>query len=46
MHLDWSCTPAAMVWTTAICVLATMGFGGLGAWRALGQKAAPLLRND
>jgi putative ABC transport system permease protein len=46
MHLDWSFTPAAMVWTTAICVLATMGFGVLGAWRALGQKAAPLLRND
>lgn len=46
MHLDWSFTPAAMVWTTAICVLATMGFGVMGAWRALGQKAAPLLRND
>jgi putative ABC transport system permease protein len=46
MHLDWSFTPAAMIWTTAICVLATMGFGVLGAWRALGQKAAPLLRND
>jgi putative ABC transport system permease protein len=46
MHLDWSFTPAAMAWTTAICVLATMGFGVMGAWRALGQKAAPLLRND
>ncbi len=46
MHLDWSFTPAAMVWTTAICVLATMGFGVMGTWRALGQKAAPLLRND
>jgi len=46
MHLDWSFTPAAMIWTTVICVLATMGFGVLGAWRALGQKAAPLLRND
>lgn len=46
MHLDWSFTPAAMVWTTLICVMATMGFGVMGAWRALGQKAAPLLRND
>ena len=46
MHLDWSFTPSAMVWTTAICVFATMGFGVMGAWRALGQKAAPLLRND
>lgn len=46
MHLDWSFTPAAMVWTTVICVLATMGFGVMGTWRALGQKAAPLLRND
>jgi len=46
MHLDWSFTPGVMVWTTAICVLATMGFGVMGAWRALGQKAAPLLRNE
>ena len=46
MHLDWSFTPGAMIWTTAVCIAATMGFGVMGAWRALGQKAAPLLRND
>lgn len=46
MHLDWSFTPGAMAWTTALCVLVTMGFGVMGAWRALGQKAAPLLRNE
>jgi len=46
MHMDWSFTPAVMIWTTLICVLATMAFGVMGAWRALGQKAAPLLRND
>lgn len=46
MRLEWSFTPGAMAWTTAICVLATMGFGVMGARRALGQKAAPLLRND
>lgn len=46
MHIDWIFSPAAMVWTTAICVAATMVFGIIGAWRALGQKAAPLLRTE
>ena len=46
MRMEWSFTPAAMVTTTAICVAATMIFGIMGAWRALGQKAAPLLRTE
>ncbi len=46
MHIDWAFTPGAMVWTTAVCVGATLFFGALGAWRALGRKAAPLLRNE
>ncbi len=46
MHVDWSFSPGAMLWTTLICVAATMVFGIIGAWRALGQKAAPLLRTD
>jgi putative ABC transport system permease protein len=46
MHVDWAFTPGAMIWTTLVCVGATLFFGAIGAWRALGQKAAPLLRNE
>jgi putative ABC transport system permease protein len=46
MHVDWAFTPGAMIWTTLVCVAATLFFGAIGAWRALGQKAAPLLRNE
>lgn len=46
MHIDWSFSPGAMIWTTAVCLAATLFFGAMGAWRALGQKAAPLLRNE
>ncbi len=46
MHIDWSFTPAAAIWTTLLCVGATLFFGAMGAWRALGQNAAPLLRNE
>ena len=46
MHIPWSFTPGAVAWTTLICVAATMGFGIGGTWRALGRKAAPLLRNE
>lgn len=46
MHVDWAFSPAAALWTTLICVAATTLFGVAGAWRALGQKAAPLLRTE
>lgn len=46
MHVSWTFTPGAMLWTTLICVGATLFFGALGAWRALTRKAAPLLRNE
>ena len=46
MHLNWSFTPGAMLATTALCVAVTLIFGILGAWRALGGKAAPLLRSE
>ena len=46
MHIEWSLTPVAMFWTTAICVAVTLVFGIMGAWRALGQRAAPLLRTE
>jgi len=46
MHIEWSFSPGAAIWTTLLCVGATLFFGAIGAWRALGQKAAPLLRNE
>lgn len=46
LHVDWTFSIPAMAWTTVLCVAATMLFGVIGAWRALGQKAAPLLRTE
>jgi putative ABC transport system permease protein len=46
MDMSWIFIPAA-VWTTiAICLIVTLIIGFAGTWRALGQKAAPLLRNE
>jgi len=45
MELDWSFVPGPLVSTTLACVAITVVFGFVGVWRALGQKAAPLLRN-
>src|SRR5690606_22744439 len=45
MELDWSFVPGSLVSTTLACVAITVVFGFVGVWRALGQKAAPLLRN-
>jgi len=46
MHWDWTFLPSAVLWTAALCTAITLGFGFLGTWRALGQPAAPLLRNE
>jgi len=46
MQIDWAFTPGAAIWTTLLCVGATLFFGAMGAWRALAGKAAPLLRNE
>lgn len=45
MELDWVFLPGALASTTLACVAITVVFGFVGIWRALGQKAAPLLRN-
>ena len=46
MDMSWVFIPAA-VWTTiAICLIVTLIIGFAGTWWALGQKAAPLLRNE
>jgi len=46
MHVDWTFTPGAMIWTTLVSVGATLFFGAIGAWRALGRTASSLLRNE
>lgn len=46
MEIDWAFLPLTLLGTAALCVAITLGFGFLGTWVALGQKAAPLLRNE
>ncbi|HYG90889.1 MAG TPA: FtsX-like permease family protein [Azospirillum sp.] len=46
MHWEWAFLPSAVLWTAALCTAITLVFGFLGTWRALGQPAAPLLRNE
>ena len=46
MESDWLFFPLAVAATVVICLAATLAVGFAGTWRALGQKAAPHLRND
>ena len=46
MEADWIFIPEAVVLTTVLCTAVTIAFGFFGTWRALSQKAAPLLRNE
>ena len=46
MELGWSFDPAAVAVTVAATVVLALIAGFAGTWRALGQKAAPLLRNE
>ncbi len=43
---QWVFVPGTVAWTLLICILITLVVGFAGTWRALGQKAAPLLRNE
>ncbi len=45
MHADWVFMPATVAATALACLGATVAIGAAGTWSALGQKAAPLLRN-
>jgi len=45
MNASWIWLPGTVAATAAISLVVTLGFGLAGAWAALGQKAAPLLRN-
>ncbi|MGE5766169.1 MAG: ABC transporter permease, partial [Bacteroidota bacterium] len=46
MQADFVFLPQAVATTAVLATLITVGFGFAGTWRALGQKAAPLLRNE
>lgn len=45
IEVPWSFLPAAMAGAIMACLGVTLVFGGAGVWRALSQKAAPLLRH-
>ena len=45
METEWVFIPLTVLLTTLLCIGITLGLGFVGTWRALGQKAAPLLRN-
>jgi putative ABC transport system permease protein len=46
MHLAWSFDAGAVATTVGAITLLALLAGFAGTWRALGQKAAPLLRNE
>lgn len=46
MHWEWTFLPSAVVTTALLSTAITLAFGFYGTWRALGQPAAPLLRNE
>jgi putative ABC transport system permease protein len=46
MDLHWRFSTLTALGVAAIAAVITLGFGLVGTWRALGQRAAPLLRNE
>lgn len=46
MESDWAFLPGATAATLGIGLVVTLTVGFAGTWRALGQKAAPHLRNE
>ena len=46
MEFEWLFQPWIAIATLAGATALTLAFGFLGTWRALGDKAAPLLRNE
>lgn len=45
MGSEWHFVPASFAWSLAVGLAMTLIFGFVGTWRALGQKAAPVLRS-
>lgn len=46
MRMDWVFEPATLAVTLGLGVLVTLTIGFVGTWRALGESAAPWLRNE
>jgi len=46
MQFEWLFQPWIAAATVAGAAALTLAFGFVGTWRALGDKAAPLLRNE
>ena len=46
MRISWSLDVGLIVTVIASCIAVTLLSGFLGTWRAMGIKAAPLLRNE
>ena len=46
LSITWRLEHGAILVTTVIATLITIGAGLVGTWRAMGQKAAPWLRNE
>lgn len=46
MGVDWVFLPTSVIATTVLATGITLLLGFVGTWRALGQKAAPILRNE
>lgn len=46
MDLHWRFSVTGAVGVAGIAAAITLAFGLVGTWRALGQRAAPLLRNE
>jgi len=46
MDLHWRFSVVAALGVAGIAAVITLAFGMAGTWRALGQRAAPLLRNE
>ncbi|HEU0069719.1 MAG TPA: FtsX-like permease family protein [Alphaproteobacteria bacterium] len=44
MRAEWVFLPGTLIGTALVCTLAVVAFGFVGTWRALGQKASPILR--
>ena len=44
MRASWVLLPGSLAATIVLCTLAVTAFGFVGTWRALGQKASPILR--
>ena len=46
MKFEFSFDPLAVAGAATIAIVVTLALGFYGTWRALGQKTAPLLRNE